>query len=347
MPEFLTQYLHTHPYIGLRDYINLSNQIYYEKENIFGPQGDFITAPFISQIFGELIGIWFLTIWQKMGKPFFNLIEYGPGEGHLMQDFLRATKKYSEFQQKMTLILYEQSAYLQKRQAALLQGFMPHWITSSSCIPPQVTFVIANEFFDAIGIEHYIKKNNNWYWRVITRKENNLIWTDIPCEKPQNDLMHQSFPDAPENSIFECQKQRCHISQEILHLIEKFGGTALYIDYGYVTPSLGDSFQAIKNHRYVDPLTSFGQADMTSHICFKDLQSSKILHYTPIIPQGDFLKNMGIMQRAHQLYQLTQKDTIYSCVHRLIHPHQMGHLFKVMAACSFAFKNLPGFVPYG
>lgn len=304
---------------------------YYMTRDPFGARGDFITAPEVSQVFGELIGAWAAHVWMQMGHPEkFNLIELGPGRGTLMEDALRATAKIPGFHSAMELYLVETSPVLMEMQKQRLSAFNPVWLADIAALTYETPCVfIANEFFDALPVKQFEKTADGWMERFVTFGEG-FEWFSVPADVSLPD-------DAPEGSIFEISPAGMDIAGEIAGRVKACGGAALIIDYGFEGPAFGDTLQALKAHEFVNPLADPGEADITAHVDFTALAQTALATGCEVhgpIEQGGFLTMLGIFQRAEALKKNAdekQKNDIDAAVQRLTAPDQMGRLFKVMA----------------
>ncbi|MGI9351763.1 MAG: class I SAM-dependent methyltransferase [Rhizobiaceae bacterium] len=312
---------------------------YYIANNPIGREGDFITAPEVSQMFGELIGIWTLQTWKQIGSPKrFNLVEMGPGRGYLMRDLLRATKVSEPFQDAVETILVETSAQLIKEQSVTLSG-LPEikWLGSINELPELPTIVIANEFLDVLPIRQYVKSGNNWCENCIgIDKEGNLTWV-LGSGSIHQQFLPNGHETEPEGAVFETSTVRESFIGELADFIGDVSGAALFIDYGHLEPGFGDTFQALQDHTYVNPLSNPGHCDLTSHVDFAALVrclENTNLEVHPAVTQGEFLLSMGLLERAGSLgmgKSETVQANLKSEAERLALPDQMGNLFKVMA----------------
>lgn len=306
---------------------------YYTTKKPIGRKGDFITAPEISQLFGELIGIWIIDTWQKLGAPSpFSLIEAGPGHGTLMADILRTIAKLSTPCSKAAHVrLIEISPPLKKIQKDKLSAFDTPltWHESTEDIGDDAFILIANEFFDALPINQYQFVEGQWAERAIgLSPENTLTWGLKPSKF--NTTLNPKPNDIFETSV-SAQKRVVDLSKRI----KTQNGAALLIDYGHLKSGFGDTFQAIKNHAYVNPLEDPGSADLTAHVDFDPFQqiAAKAGLHAKTTTQGAFLLAMGLLERAGALgANLTtrQQEKIKTDVERLAAPDKMGNLFKVM-----------------
>ena len=323
---------------------------YYMKQDPFGEGGDFITAPEISQMFGELIGIWAAVVWQGMGSPKkINLVELGPGRGTLMADCTRAASTLEEFEEAIRIYFVETSPALREIQKKSLLSpdmRMPAWRDNFNDVEDGPLIVIANEFFDALPIDQYEKSDNGWHVRCIDWDNDagalkftlgNMLDEAKPDTKS---IVPPDLRAAPPGAIFEHCSMAENIISSISERIKKFGGAALIIDYGHIERGIGDTLQALKNHSYFDPLLSPGEADITTHVDFSllaDAAEGVGVNVFGPVPQGAFLSRLGLRQRADRLMLGASKEQIEeieSTHARLVETEQMGTLFKVIAISS-------------
>jgi len=320
---------------------------YYMGKDPFGRTGDFITAPEISQMFGELIGLWCAEVWRLMGGPApFNLVELGPGRGTLMQDALRAARVLPEFGEAASIHLVETSPVLRDIQAVTLGDHGPAWHDDLTRVPDGPLIVIANEFFDALPIHQFTRTDDGWRENVVTVDGDSLVLTTSPTATPATALLADR--DAAEGAVAEICPAAISIATDIAERIAEHGGAALAIDYGYAEPDGKATLQAVRQHERHDVLTDPGTADLTAHVNFTDLRDAAHNHTTVYGPvtQGDFLRNLGIEMRAEQLMQRAtadQRSAIESASRRLIDPAEMGTLFKVLAFCHSDMPTPPAF----
>ena len=311
---------------------------YYRKHDPFGAAGDFVTAPEVSQIFGELIGLWFVQAWGDRGWPKkFYLVELGPGRGTLMADMLRAAKIRLPFLAAAEIILVETSPILRQAQQRALQGTNTRWIDEIAGIPGDAPILlVANEFLDALPIRQFIMAEGHWHERMVTAKGNALAFALAPMPADFTSLPKQ----APESAVAEIPQDALAAIGGIAARLKQQSGAALFIDYGHTQSGLGDTFQGVKAHKFADPLAKPGEADLTAHVDFEALakraQEMGVL-FLGTTAQGKFLEALGIHARAARLKQGADPATraeIDAAVDRLVNPAQMGTLFKVMAVVS-------------
>ncbi|CAF25833.1 class I SAM-dependent methyltransferase [Bartonella quintana] len=320
---------------------------YYQTQTPFGRAGDFITAPEISQLFGEMIGIWALANWKVQGCPHpFILAEIGPGRGTLMDDILRTIQKLSpKAFDAAEIFLIEISKKLAVEQQERLSSYQKqiHSIENFSQIPLSPLFLIANEFFDTLPINQYIKINGEWKERRITvNQDGNFMFIATPHTLPSYYLQF-SLSEVPDGTIFEHAPSRYQFMQQISDRLVQIKGSALLIDYGSSDLAFGDTLQALSKHRFRDIFEAPGEHDLTSHVDFSFLKTIALEQgcFAEILEQGDFLFTMGLLERARQLgvnKSAALQDKICQDVKRLAGPDQMGKLFKVLHVND---KNIP------
>ena len=306
---------------------------YYATRDPLGASGDFTTAPEISQMFGELVGLWLAQVWMDQGAPApFVLAELGPGRGTLMADALRATRAVPGFHSALRLHLVEASPVLRAVQARALPGFAPVFHDSLADLPEGPVWLVANEFFDALPIRQFLKgKGDGWHERMVGAEGERLILGLAPAA-PVAALAHRR--DVTEGQIVETCAPAEAIAAEIGRRIAAHGGAALIVDYGDLE-SIGDTFQALRAHRPVDPFDGPGTADLTAHVAFGPIaRAARPARASALTPQGVFLERLGITARAQGLAQGLTGAALEAHVaahRRLTHPSEMGHLFRTLA----------------
>jgi NADH dehydrogenase [ubiquinone] 1 alpha subcomplex assembly factor 7 len=321
---------------------------YYMGKDPFGRTGDFITAPEINQMFGELVGLWCAEVWRLMGSPApFNLIELGPGRGTLMQDALRAARVLPDFTAAASVHLVETSPVLRDMQAVTLGDHHPAWHDDLTRVPDGPLIVIANEFFDALPVHQFIRTGDGWRENVVTVDADQLVLMAAPAATAAAALLAGRKPGA-EGDIAEICPAAISISTALAERIAEHGGAALAIDYGYAEPAGAATLQAVRRHERHDFLSDPGTADLTAHVSFQDLRDAARPHATVYGPvtQGDFLRGLGIELRAEQLMKRAtadQRTTIEGACRRLIDPAEMGTLFKALAFCHRDMPAPPAF----
>ncbi|MHA1127475.1 MAG: class I SAM-dependent methyltransferase [Alphaproteobacteria bacterium] len=338
-PISIAEYMH----ICLND----AEHGYYTTRDPFGPDGDFITAPEVSQMFGEMIGLWLMQVWADQGRPEkFALVELGPGRGTLMADILRTAEVMPSFREAAEVWLVETSPAMRRKQAAtmIMEG-TPNWVNTVEDLPELPIFLIANEFFDALPIHQFGPTDAGWQERLIDVVDGKLAYTSSR-PTPNADL-DEFFTGLPENLFAEVSYVAENIAATLGDHIAKHGGAALVIDYGE-WDGAGDTLQAVQNHDPVNELDHpHGQADVTAHVNFAALaRAAGAARTEGLSPQGTFLQRIGINQRAQTLAGGAEKsivEEIGSAHNRLTHPDEMGNLFKVMGIVHKDAPNAPGF----
>lgn len=323
---------------------------YYMTTDPFGRDGDFITAPEISQIFGELIGLWCVAVWRLMDRPAqFVLCELGPGRGTLMADALRAAGQSADFMRAAKIHLVETSPGLRTRQREALAGHRVEWHDRLDSVPGGPILVIANEFFDALPVHQLIRTKAGWRERLVAGGESGLHFVMSDSAPPAAALLSLGVQrKAPLGEVAEIQPALLTHAAAIAARLAEFGGAALIADYGHALSAPGNSLQAVRRHRPHDVLGDPGAADLTVHVDFDALARAAgggVQHFGPL-GQGDFLRALGIEVRATHLAAAATPDQardIASGVARLIAPDQMGTLFKVLVLARHDMEPPPGF----
>lgn len=332
--------------ISLADYmaecLSHPDHGYYATRDPLGRAGDFITAPEISQMFGELIGLALAQSWMDQGRPDpFALVELGPGRGTLMADMLRAAAGVPGFADAAQVHLVETSPVLRKAQAARVPGAI--WHDDVTTLPDLPTYLIANEFFDALPIRQFTRDDAGWREHMVGIVSDSLS-LGLSTPAPIAALDHR-LADTQPGDVVEICPALSGIAETIGQQIATYGGAALIIDYGD-WQSLGDTLQSIENHKPVDPLAAPGRADLTAHVDFAALAAAIApARYTRITTQGVFLERLGITQRAQTLAQSLAGEALDQHIaahHRLTHPSEMGETFKVMGVYPSGAAAPPG-----
>jgi len=332
------------------------NHGYYMTRDPLGAAGDFVTAPEISQMFGELIGLWAAAVWRQMGSPeSIRLIELGPGRGTMMADTLRAATVVPGFRSAIAVHLVEVSPALQALQQQTLEpfGVSALWHEGLEEVPLGPAIILANEFFDALPVHQAIKEEDGWHERVVMLDgDGNIVLGALLSPLPHLDkLLPQRVREAPPGSIFEWRTDS--LALEIGRRVARHGGAALVIDYGHIESEVGDTLQAVGEHAYANPLATPGQFDITAHVDFQSIaqaaESIGARVHGPL-PQGDFLRRLGIETRAATLKAKAppaKVSDIDSQIERLTGTgaRRMGTLFKVLGLADPKLGVLPGFEP--
>ncbi len=325
---------------------------YYSTRDPFGQAGDFVTAPEISQMFGELLGLCLAQSWIDQGAPApFALVELGPGRGTLMADLLRATRGVPGFHAAAHLCLVETSPVLRDVQARTLAvqsrdlAVAPEWLDAASDLPSMPLFLIANEFFDALPVRQF-QREAFWHERLVGGMDGALAFgLSPPLSLPPGG---PPFDTCPRGGLVEVCPVAHVVMRDIASRIRSRGGAALVVDYGGWR-SLGDTLQALRNHAPDDPLAHPGQADLTAHVDFEALCLAAAMPHSGLTTQGDLLRRLGIDARAAVLATGLTGPALVS--HRAAHQRltdgaEMGSLFKAIAFHAPGTTPPPGFDPH-
>ncbi|MEW7006403.1 class I SAM-dependent methyltransferase [Lentilitoribacter sp. EG35] len=326
---------------------------YYMTKDPFGVAGDFTTAPEISQLFGEMIGVYLVQSWQTQAPvgPI-RIIEIGPGRGTLMADALRVIAKLApSLLEQATVHMVETSPKLRKIQKETLANYEDKlsWHNSFEDVPGGFFLLLANELFDAIPLRQFIKTDVGFRERTVTVNASDELAFSVGVAGIDSDLLPSNHKDQPAGTVFEIAPARVNVMTAIATRLVKEGGSALVIDYGYLATGFGDTLQAIHKHEFDPPLANPGQADLTSHVDFEMLMRTAHAagaHIHGVMYQGDFLVGLGLLQRAGMLGQDKDHETqqeIRSAVERLVGEGSgnMGELFKVLAMSGQEVKLAP------
>jgi len=323
---------------------------YYTTREPFGAAGDFITAPEVSQMFGEIVGAACLSAWQALRSPSrLELVELGPGRGTLMADLLRMASLRPAFVESARLNLVETSPRLRKTQAETLKGapLRPTFQDRIQDVPEGPLILVANEFFDALPIHQFVRTPDGWCERQVGLSESGDLTFGVSTVQLPDGAVPPNLATAPEGTIFETQPAANAVAEEIGRRIANRGGAALFIDYGYLKTAPGDTLQALYKHAYDDVLAHPGDADLTAHVNFEVLAAAAVKGGATALPpltQGDFLLRLGLLERAGALgagKPHEDQEAIRDAVERLAAPAQMGDLFKVLAVTSSGLSFPP------
>lgn len=315
---------------------------YYRSQEAIGLGGDFVTAPEISQMFGELLGLWAADCWQRMGAPSrCYLVELGPGRGTLMRDALRAARILPGFRAAISPMLVEASPRMVELQRATLAAEPAVWHADIAVLPDDAPIILlANEFLDALPVRQFQRGDDDaWHERHVglADDQRTLQFTLDPRPLPLGDMLPAELRDAPVGSIVESSPAVRAVATETTARLLAQNGAALFIDYGYDRPGLGETLQAVRRHAYADPLAEPGLADLTAHVDFSAFATAARNAGAAVhgpVGQGAFLRALGIEARAGKLRQsgnAAQGMEIEAALQRLTAPEAMGTLFKVMA----------------
>jgi SAM-dependent MidA family methyltransferase len=327
---------------------------YYATRDPLGAGGDFTTAPEISQMFGEMIGLWLVQAWSDQGCPKNpRLVELGPGRGSLMADILRTAKVAPEFLADLEVVLIEASPALQQVQADRLRGLGADvsWAAQfDDSLRDRPLFLIANEFFDALPVRQYVKTARGWCERMVTVLNGELAFALAPVPVPPATIPPDR-ENAPDGGVYESSPAATALAEDIAGIIAAKGGAALIIDYGYAAATgFSETLQAVSGHRFADALAEPGEDDLSAHVDFAALAQAGRrggAHVFGPVTQGMLLANIGIAERAEQLMKSNPESAndLLSATERLIGNDQMGQLFKAMAFVPSAISDVAGFPP--
>jgi cyclopropane-fatty-acyl-phospholipid synthase len=326
---------------------------YYENKKIFSRDGDFITSPFISSIFSEMISIWIVSYWVYLKKPKkINILELGPGNGLMINQIINSLKKIKTFDANFNIYLHEKSESLIKVQKKNLNNFKNIvWIKNINKIKQYPTIIIANEFFDAFPIKQFFKINSNWHEQCISFKDNikKIIYYK---NKINNNILkkYSKFFNINKSKIIEYPVKIENYLNSISKIIKKNNGIFLTFDYGYSDVVGKNTLRAIKKHKIVDLLKKYTYCDITFDINFnilKNIFKKNNVRFIGAVSQNFFLQKLGIMERASQIVKkqnvIDSKNLILS-INRLINPKEMGNAFKALAFCNKNCKFNLGFI---
>jgi len=312
---------------------------YYATRPALGEDGDFVTAPLVSQMFGELIGLWLIAVWRQMGEPDpVRLVEVGPGDGTLMSDILRAAKADPAFLAAADVWLVETSGPLRERQQARLGDLT--WTQALVSVPGGAPIlIVANELLDCLPARQFVRVGMDWAERVIVAHGDGLIFGVTGAPPDMGPKGH------PEGTVLEISPAQEAFAAEVAQRIALDGGAALLIDYGRIEPDFGDTLQALHDHQKRSPLEAPGEDDLTIHADFSAAAAAaaKVGVGTVMTTQGAFLRALGLDARCEALACASpdQRGKLERQRDRLAADDQMGELFKVLAIHS------PGLDPPG
>lgn len=327
---------------------------YYATRDPLGSGGDFTTAPEISQMFGEMIGLWLVQSWSDQGSPKNpRLVELGPGRGTLMADILRTAKVAPDFLADLEVVLIEASPALQQIQADKLRGSGADisWQAQfDDSLGDRPLFLVANEFFDALPVRQYVKTGRGWCERMVTVLNDELTFALAPVPVPPA-AVPAGREVAPDGGVYETSPAATALTEDIARMIAAKGGAALIMDYGYTeVGGFSETLQAVSGHRFADALTEPGESDISAHVDFAALADAGRrggAHVAGPVTQGQFLANIGITERAEQLMKANPESAgeLLTAIERLIGNDQMGRLFKALAFVPPALSDVAGFPP--
>ncbi len=321
----------------IEDSLYSKNDGYYMSKNPFGHKGDFITSPNISIFFSEMIAVWIMSFWEKLNKPInFNIVELGAGNGEMMEVIIKTLKKFSIFDSKYKIYIFEKSPHLKKLQKKKLKNSNTIWINDLKEIRDAPSIFLANEFFDALPINQYLKKNNKWYERKVQNKENKtfkFLDVEINIKKIEKKVGYRL---AENQTFIEISNVLNAYLGKISEKLNKNSGGLLIIDYGYKEKKMRNTLRGFRDHKIVNILSNYKRCDITYSLSFNQLKmiAKKFkLKVAGLTTQRNFLQSLGIMQRAEIISKnlpFSKKADIYYRIEKLIGNKEMGEIFKVM-----------------
>ena len=330
--------------ISLMQFMGESNMRYYAQGKVFGTQGDFVTAPDISQMFGELIGLWLADMWIRKGRPEpVHYVELGPGRGTLARDAGRAMKR-SGLAPEVHFI--EGSPRMRDVQLEQVPDAIFH--DDLSGVPMEGSLlIVANEFLDALPIRQLVKTQEGWREVMVTLDESEGFAL-VLGRQPMDSAVPEARREAEEGTVIETCPGAAAVMSEAAGRLAKQGGAALFIDYGHAHLRTGSTLQAVKAHRKIDPLSAPGEADLTAHVDFGQMAQialSRGCRWRGTVTQGQWLSALGIDQRAEALARSApeHREALIAARDRLIHAEEMGDLFKVMGLAGPGWPDGAGF----
>ena len=348
LAERFRRLIRAHGPIPVNRFMGESNALYYSSRDPLGAPkeeggGDFVTAPDISQMFGEIIGLWLTDLWSRAGRPSDAVyVELGPGRGTLAADALRVMHAQG-FAPQVHFV--EGSPVLRKSQAEAVPGALFH--DDLSTLPDGVPLlVVANEFLDALPIRQLVRAESGWRERLIALEGESLAF--VAGLQPMDLAIPPVFASAPPGTILETCPGAAAAVEEVARRLAQHGGAALFIDYGHLQPRTGSTLQAVRAHRKIDPLSAPGEADLTAHVDFTQLaQCARAAgaQWLSATSQGQWLRSLGIEQRAAALAsrEPDRAGALAADLARLVQPEDMGDLFKVAAFGAGGWPPAAGF----
>jgi SAM-dependent MidA family methyltransferase len=322
---------------------------YYTTREPFGADGDFVTAPEISQMFGELVAVWLVTAWRSIGAPLpVTVAEAGPGRGTLMRDIIRAAGRIApDWRTGARFALVEASPRLTAIQRRTLDGVgvALSWHETVDTLPDQPLLIVGNELLDALPVRQFVFQDGGWHERAIGLDDEGRLVFALKAGSFDASLLPDG-QEPSEGATFEMSPARSAFMQRVCERLAARGGAGIFFDYGHLRTGFRDTFQAVRRHAYEDVLESPGEADLTSHVDFAVLEN--IAHAcglaTATATQGEFLLGMGLVERAGRLGAAEgpeRREAIRAAVERLAGPEMMGTLFKVLMLAPRGTVTLP------
>ena len=319
-----------------------ANADYYARQSAIGTSGDFITAPEISQMFGELIGAWLADLWDRAGRPPLHYVELGPGRGTMASDALRTMTMVGL---RPSIHFVETSPRMRTEQA----GRVPEaqWHDNIATLPDDAPLVIvANEFFDALPVEQIVRGGSSWQQRLVACQD--MLFVPIAGPPVPDTIVPEHLRDAPVGSLIESSPASVAVVRDLAARIGKQGGAALIMDYGYDGPALGETLQAVRGHGYANPFEAPGEVDLSAHVDFALLRAASAVAGANVhgpVTQRDFLGQLGIATRAAALAKRSPARAVeIGVAHmRLTGDSAMGTLFRAMALTSDGWPEPAGF----
>jgi SAM-dependent MidA family methyltransferase len=330
LPERLARAITLGGPIPVAQFMAAANAHYYATRDPLGAGGDFITAPEISQIFGELIGLWLADLWDRAGRPAVHYVELGPGRGTLAADALRAMAKAGL---TPSVHFVETSPALRAAQAKAVPN--AQWHDDVTTLPDDAALlIVANEFFDALPIYQLVRRAEAWHERLIACQD--TIFLPIAGKPVPDEIVPEALREAPAGSVIESSPASVAVVRALAKKLAAQGGAALIVDYGYDGPALGETLQAVKAHGFANPFDAPGEHDLTAHVDFATLAGMAELSGAEVhgpVAQGDFLGLLGIAERTAMLARAhpDRGGELAEAHRRLTHPTEMGALFRAMA----------------
>ncbi|MDB5700717.1 MAG: class SAM-dependent methyltransferase [Sphingomonadales bacterium] len=330
LPERLARAITLGGPMSVAQFMAAANAEYYATKASVGADGDFITAPEISQMFGELIGVWLTDLWDRAGRPVAHYVELGPGRGTLAVDALRAMARAGLVPE---VHLVETSPRLRAEQAKVLPD--ARWHYDLTTLPEDgALLIVANEFFDALPVQQVVRAPDGWRQRMVACQD--TLFLPVSGKLVPDTIVPESLRDSPVGNILETSPPSVAIARALSLRLEKQGGAALIVDYGYDGPAIGETLQAVRHHKPANPFDTPGDVDLSAHVDFATLGAAATLTGSTVhgpVSQRDFLGSLGIAARAASLARNApdRADEITSAHQRLTAPDAMGTLFRAMA----------------